>query len=103
MIYCIQIQGVQIKAEVNDMNAKEFRSGAFDRLQKAGVEVDSVILDKAIAKAKRHMVAKYGSVDYDEEVGESGFGNVESFYRETQNNPNGMNTFNRDRAKAARI
>ena len=84
------------------MNAKEFRSGAFESLSKAGIQVDTVILDKAIAKAKRHMIAKYGRIDYDAEIGESDFDNVRSFYGETLHNPDGKNTFNRDRARAAR-
>lgn len=82
------------------MKLKEFRTGAHAAVQEVvglrGGQVDPIAFDKAIAKAQRHMKAKYGSVDYQCEVDEGGYGNVVCFYDETVQQPDGKNTFNRE-------
>jgi hypothetical protein len=81
------------------MNIKGYREGVLKELANLGIDVDKVILNKAIEKAKRHMRNKYGYFDYECEVEEAGFDNGVCFYHETVANPDGLNTFNREVAR----
>jgi len=63
--------------------------------QKAlGRELSDDIFQKALAKAKRWMKNAYGSVDLEEYIAESG-GSIAGYYTETEERPDGLNTFNR--------
>lgn len=79
------------------MTGKEFKAGALAKLGEGGAVVNMEIFAKALAKAKRHMTAKYGGLKYDTEFSECGYDNVVYFYSETTAVPDGGKTFNRER------
>lgn len=56
--------------------------------------IDRDVFRKSLDKAKRFMVAAYGSEDFEQFIDETG-GSIACFVQETLAKPDGLNTFNR--------
>jgi len=66
-------------------------------VEAAGGKFDQDVFARALRKAKRWMVAAYGSQDYEAYIAESG-ASIAFFYAETLAEPAGKRTFNRGRS-----
>lgn len=76
------------------MNSKEFTAQA-KQIIESNYGLDQKVFATAMAKFKRHIRNKYGSLDYQLEVDENGdAGGICHFYRESRDGV--KNTFNRE-------